>query len=165
MHLTFRLCRALPTPKAHFCHGWSSYQRQDSGCHWSKQRAWPGGKAGHSSAVVGTMFLAWLYDDRLQHATTPSSKPEGYLGVCNLKATLKSAAFTLQLVKPIVLESCMENMLHSVLQWVKQLVSKGNMVIASCRNPSEAVDLQKAGVAHVVKLDVSDPASIQVLLL
>ncbi len=54
-------------------------------------------------------------------------------------------------------------MLHSVLQWVKQLVSKGNKVIASCRNPSEAADLQKAGVAHVVKLDVSDPASIQVL--
>ena len=54
-------------------------------------------------------------------------------------------------------------MLHSVLQWVKQLVSKGNKVIACCRNPSEAADLQKAGVAHVVKLDVSDPASIQVL--
>jgi len=56
-------------------------------------------------------------------------------------------------------------MLHSVLQWVKQLVSKGNKVIASCRNPSEAADLQKAGVAHIVKLDVSDPASIQVRLL
>lgn len=47
------------------------------------------------------------------------------------------------------------------LEWVKQLVSKGNKVIASCRNPSEAADLQKAGVAHIVKLDVSDPASIQ----
>ncbi len=81
-------------------------------------------------------------------------QPEGYL---------ESAAFTLQLVKPIVLESCRENMLHSVLQWVKQLVSKGNKVIASCRNPSEAAVLQKTGVAHVVKLDVSDPASIQVL--
>ncbi|KAA6417695.1 MAG: hypothetical protein FRX49_12383 [Trebouxia sp. A1-2] len=48
--------------------------------------------------------------------------------------------------------------------WVKQLVSKGNKVIASCRNPSEAADLQKAGVAHVVKLDVSDPASIKVVI-
>ncbi len=78
---------------------------------------------------------------------------------------LESAAFTLQPVKPTVLQSCRENMLHSVLQWVKQLVSKGNKVIASCRNPSEAADLRKAGVAHIVKLDVSDPASIQVLLL
>ena len=69
----------------------------------------------------------------------------------------------LQPVEPIRLESCRRNMLHSVLQWVKQLVSKGNKVIASCRNPSEAAALQKAGVAHVVKLDVSDPASIQVL--
>ncbi len=78
---------------------------------------------------------------------------------------MASAVFTLQLVKHIILESCRENMLHSVLQWVKQLVSKGNKVIASCRNPSEAADLQKAGVAHIVKLDVSDPASIQVRLL
>lgn len=80
-------------------------------------------------------------------------------------ATLTSAVIALQLVTHIVLESRRENMLHSVLQWVKQLVSTGNKVIASCRNPSEAADLQKAGVAHVVKLDVSDPASIKVLLL
>lgn len=49
-----------------------------------------------------------------------------------------------------------------MLQWTKQLLSKGNKVISSCRNPSEAADLQKLGVAHIVKLDVSDPASIEV---
>lgn len=52
-----------------------------------------------------------------------------------------------------------------LLQWTKQLLAKGNKVIASCRNPSEAADLQKVGVAHIAQLDVSDPASIQVLML
>ena len=48
------------------------------------------------------------------------------------------------------------------LQWTKQLLAKGNTVIASCRNPADAAELNKVGVAQVVKLDVSDPASIEV---
>ena len=49
----------------------------------------------------------------------------------------------------------------SMLQWARQLVSKGNKVIASCRNPSEASELQKVGVAHIAKLDVADSSSIE----
>lgn len=51
----------------------------------------------------------------------------------------------------------------SVLQWTRQLVSKGNKVIGSCRNPAEAAELKKIGVAHVAKLDVTDPSSIEVV--
>ncbi|KAL3150943.1 hypothetical protein ABBQ32_000688 [Trebouxia sp. C0010 RCD-2024] len=47
------------------------------------------------------------------------------------------------------------------LEWARQLVSKGNKVIGSCRNPSEAAELQKLGVAHIAKLDVADPSSIE----
>ena len=49
------------------------------------------------------------------------------------------------------------------LQWTRQLVAKGNKVIGSCRNPAEAAELKKTGVAHVVKLDVTDPSSIEVV--
>ena len=49
------------------------------------------------------------------------------------------------------------------LQWTRQLVSKGNKVIGSCRNPAEAAELKKVGVAHVAKLDVTDPNSIEVV--
>lgn len=52
---------------------------------------------------------------------------------------------------------------HSALQWTRQLVSKGNKVIGSCRNPAEAAELKKIGVAHVAKLDVTDPSSIEVV--
>jgi hypothetical protein len=120
-------------------------------------------------AILLQLLAPCLYDASMIGCSLPHPQqqirglPWRMIG-CNLKATLKSAAFALQPVEPIRLESCKGNMLRSVLQWVKQLVSKGNKVIASCRNPSEAADLQKAGVAHVVKLDVSDPASIQVLL-
>lgn len=51
----------------------------------------------------------------------------------------------------------------SALQWTRQLVSKGNKVIGSCRNPAEAAELKKVGVAHVAKLDVTDPNSIEVV--
>ena len=49
------------------------------------------------------------------------------------------------------------------LQWTRQLVFKGNKVIGSCRNPAEAAELKKIGVAHVAKLDVTDPNSIEVI--
>lgn len=51
----------------------------------------------------------------------------------------------------------------SGMQWTRQLVAKGNKVIGSCRNPAEAAELKKIGVAHVAKLDVTDPSSIEVV--
>ena len=48
-----------------------------------------------------------------------------------------------------------------MLQWAKQLLAKGNKVLACCRDPAKASELSKVGVAEVLKLDVSDPASIQ----
>ena len=37
-------------------------------------------------------FLVWLYNDRLQHAITLNSKLDGFLGTCNVKAILETAA-------------------------------------------------------------------------
>ena len=49
-----------------------------------------------------------------------------------------------------------------MLQWAKQLLTKGNKVLACCREPTKASELSKVGVAEILKLDVSDPASIEV---
>jgi NAD(P)-dependent dehydrogenase (short-subunit alcohol dehydrogenase family) len=47
------------------------------------------------------------------------------------------------------------------LEFARQLVQKGNTVLAGVRNPSSAHELQKVQGVQIEQLDVSDPASIQ----
>jgi len=52
------------------------------------------------------------------------------------------------------------------LEFTRQLLARGNRVFATARDPEEASDLMKlaaefAGVLAIVKLDVSDPKSIE----
>ena len=50
------------------------------------------------------------------------------------------------------------------VQFARQLVRKGNTVVAGVRNPASAHELQRVEGVQIEQLDVSDPASIEVSL-
>ena len=52
-------------------------------------------------------------------------------------------------------------MLHPALQFVRQLVDKGNTVVATCREPQKATELAKLKGVTVTQLDVASPKAIQ----
>ena len=49
------------------------------------------------------------------------------------------------------------------LEMVKQLLARGDVVVAAARNPAKATDLQalKTEKLHVIELDVESPTTIQ----
>ena len=49
------------------------------------------------------------------------------------------------------------------LEMVKQLLARGDVVVAAARNPAKATDLQtlKTEKLHVIELDVENPTTIQ----
>ena len=53
------------------------------------------------------------------------------------------------------------------LEMVKQLLARGDVVVAAARNPAKATNLQamKTDKLHVIELDVENPTTIQACVL
>ena len=56
------------------------------------------------------------------------------------------------------------------LEWVRQILARGDSIVATCRNPAGAAELQTmldgysgTGFAHALPVDVSDEASVSAL--